>query len=238
MALELHKNVTLNTLVFFGLVAVVLVAVALGIWPLLVVFKPLLLVLLSVWFFFSSRRYGDRFTILVQAGLFFSLLGDIALLFSEKDQFNFLLGLGSFVIAGFAYSLAFVQNILDGRTKSGLALAIGLAVAVLAISGIYYNALYKHLHEMLIPVSGFGAVLVLMSCFSAFRFKRTYSRGFWMVFLGALFFLASYMLLGYDKYVADVPTAAISITALYALAQYLIVRGALTHVEKPSRQRA
>src|SRR6185312_7532301 len=61
--------------------------------------KPLMMLVLSSWFFFSSRRVGDRFTLLVQAGLFFSLVGDVALMFDHVDEFYFQIGLGAFLMA-------------------------------------------------------------------------------------------------------------------------------------------
>ena len=60
---------------------------------------PLMMIILSSWFFFNSRRVGDRFTLLVQAGLFFSLIGDVALMFVDRDDFNFIVGLGAWLIA-------------------------------------------------------------------------------------------------------------------------------------------
>lgn len=233
--MEIHNNVALNTAVFFALLAVVLVASTFAFWPLVVAVKPLLLVLLSVWFFLGSRRFGNRFTILVQAGLFFSLLGDIAMLFSAKDHFNFLLGLGAFLIAFFAYALAFFQNIIELRSRRGILVSSAISFVILALTAWYYFALYPHLHDMLLPVSGLGGVVVLMTCVSAFRYKRTYQRSFWLVLLASFAFVGSFMVLGFDKYVADVAGASLTITLLYALGQYLLVRGALKHVQRKER---
>ncbi|MCB0812103.1 MAG: lysoplasmalogenase, partial [Flavobacteriales bacterium] len=38
-------------------------------------------------------------TLLVQAGLFFSLIGDVFLMLDHLDEFNFLIGLSAFLIA-------------------------------------------------------------------------------------------------------------------------------------------
>jgi len=236
-AMELRKSVFLNSALFFGIAVVAVVAIGLELRPVVILTKPLLLILLSVWFFFSSRRYGDRFTIMIQTGLLFSFFGDVALLFSQQNEFNYLLGLGSFLIALFAYTLAFLQNIIEMKSNKGILLSSIFTLFVLAFAALIMRTLHPHLHEMYLPVAGYFIALTAMGCAAAFRFKRTYKRSFWMVFIGALFFLLSNALLAFNKFVEPVQGVLISMTAIYILAQYLIVRGSLIHVQRPNKRR-
>ena len=236
--MEVRKSIFLNSALFFGIAILAIVAVDLELRPLVLLTKPLLLILLSVWFFFSSRRYGDRFTLLIQTGLLFSLLGDIAFLFSYRNEFNFILGSGAFLIAVFAYALAFIQNIVEIRPRSGVWLSLLLTVFIGAFSLLFLRFLYPHLHELLYPVLALTGSITFMCFVAAFRFKRTYQRSFWMIMIGCVLFLLSNALMGVDRFVITVSGGNIAMNAMYALSQYLIVRGCLVHISRQIRQKA
>ncbi|MBK8341302.1 MAG: hypothetical protein IPK99_15555 [Flavobacteriales bacterium] len=119
--------------------------------------KPLLMIVLSLWFFYSSRRVGDRFTLLVQAGLFFSLLGDVALMFQHLDEFNFLIGLAAFMMAQICYAMAFAQNAIDEGEAKGLLVSLVLAVLVVAYGFFFAYDLLPYLDEgLLLPVAAYA----------------------------------------------------------------------------------
>src|SRR5512133_507129 len=109
--MDIRKNTLVNGIVYMLALIGTIAGGMLGVQGLVYVCKPLLMVVLGSWFFFNSRRVGDRFTLLVQAGLFFSLIGDIALMFQHVDQFNFLIGLAAFLIAQLCYTMAFAHNV-------------------------------------------------------------------------------------------------------------------------------
>jgi len=53
----------------------------------------------------------STFTKMIQFGLFFSWIGDIALMFDEKIAILFVVGLGAFLIAHLGYAYAFIRNV-------------------------------------------------------------------------------------------------------------------------------
>lgn len=193
--------------------------------------KPLLMVVLSGWFYLNSRRVGDRFTLLVQAGLFFSLIGDVALMFTYLDDFNFLIGLCAFFLAQLCYAFAFIQNIMDAGDLSGLPLAVLLAVGIGAFAFFFTWDLLPHVEQGLeLPVIAYVGAITLMGMAAAFRYRRTWPRSFWLVLAGALLFISSDSLLAWNRFRMPMEHAPLLIMVPYAAGQALLARGALLHV--------
>lgn len=200
--------------------------------------KPLLMITLSSWFFFNSRRVGDRFTLLVQAGLFFSLIGDVALMFTYVDDFNFLVGLGAFFLAQLCYAFAFAHNMAEVGGMEGLLVPVLLGFGIGTYAFFFTWDLMPHLDEGLeLPVVAYVAAITLMGILAGFRFRRTYPRSFWLVLAGSLLFMASDSLLAWDRFRFPLKSAAVGIMITYAMAQFMIAAGALAHVLDPDNLR-
>jgi uncharacterized membrane protein YhhN len=200
--------------------------------------KPLLMVVLGSWFFFNSRRMGDRFTLLIQAGLFFSLLGDVALMVQHLDEFNFLIGLGAFFLAQLCYTLAFGDHVLQGGGGQGLLMGVLLAMGIATYAVIFALELVPRVDDALRPAVGLYALAICsMGVLAALRHGRTYPQSFWMVFVGAVLFIASDSLLAINRFVQPLDHAAWSVMLTYGAAQVLIAAGALRHVLTPDEVR-
>lgn len=205
---------------------------------LVLVCKPLLTIVLSSWFYFNSRRVGDRFTLLIQAGLVFSLIGDVALIFQHVDQFNFLIGLGSFLLAQTCYALAFMQNMVDASAGRSKVVPLIMTGVLLAYALLFTFELMPHLDgSILLPVLVYAVAITFMGIMAAFRYGRTFPRSFAMVLVGALLFIASDTLLAVDRFIKPMAHAEWSIMLTYGTAQVLIVAGCLLHVLNPEEIR-
>lgn len=236
--MSLLKNNWVNGALFAGATAGAIVGEVRDIHPLVYACKPLMMAVLSSWFFFNSRRYGDRFTLLIQAGLFFSLMGDIALMFDHLDQFYFIIGLGAFLLAQICYLLAFAQNVADVGGGQGLLVSSLLAAVMMTYGVLFGIDLTEHLEEeVLVPVGIYAVAITVMGMAAALRFGRTYLPSFLMVFIGAALFIASDSILATSRFVRPVQHADWSVLLTYAAGQYLIARGALRHVLDPEEVR-
>ena len=226
-----HKlNIAAYALAVIGCVA----AIVGGKHGLEYVCKPMMMVILSSWFYFNSRRYGDRFTLFIQTGLFFSLLGDVALMFQHLDDFFFLIGLGAFLIAHMCYCIAFIHNITEVGGTDGLLVSMGIAV-ILGLFGLLFSwELVPRLDEGLaLPVVTYVVVIACMAMLAAFRYMRTFPRSFWLVMAGAFLFMASDSLLATNRFIRPLDWSPAVIIVTYAIAQFLIAAGALQHVLDP-----
>jgi len=196
--------------------------------------KPLLMMILGSWFYFNTKRYGDRFTLLIQAALFFSLVGDIALMLIHFDGFNFLVGLAAFMLAHVCYTVAFAHNIFQSDGTDGLALGGVIAILLVVAGFLVTNDLSRYVEaDLLIPVIAYCVCIVLMGIAAGFRYQRTYSRSFWLVFMGVILFMVSDSLLGFNRFVRPMPIAEPWIMVSYVLAQFLIAGGCVVHVLDP-----
>ncbi len=232
--MDIRKSPLVNGALYLAATTGTIVAEVRGLNGLLYVCKPLMMVVLSAWFFFNSRRVGDRFTLLVQAGLFFSLIGDIALMFQHLDGFNFLLGLAAFLVAQVCYTLAFAHNVFTVGGSEGVIVSTVIGVLLLIYGFIFALDLQPRLDEgMVPPVMVYAGAITLMGIAAGFRYRRTYPASFWLVLVGALCFIASDSLLATNRFVRPLPSAGLLIMATYATAQVLIAYGALVHVLDP-----
>ncbi|MBS1547643.1 MAG: lysoplasmalogenase [Bacteroidetes bacterium] len=233
--MDLRKNTLLNGALYLLALIGTCIAQMHGLHTLEFICKPLLMIILSSWFFFNSRRVGDRFTLLVQAGLLFSLIGDVALMFTYVDDFNFLVGLGAFFLAQLCYAFAFAQNIADvGGGMEGILVPLVIAFGIGTCAFFFTWDLVPHLEEGLgVPVFAYVIALTLMGMLAAFRYRRTYPRSFWLVLVGALLIIFSDGALAWDRFRLPLRWSSLWIMVPYAIGQFMIAAGALAHVLDP-----
>ncbi len=218
-----------NALTIFIFVSTAVIVSTVVDLPLLhLIGKPLLLPLLG-WYYFISTDVDSR-TPSVLVAIFFSFLGDTLLMFGKHDELYFMLGLAAFLIAHVFYIFSYRQHKnashpdeLQGVQRIRLAFPI-----VLAVSGLVV-ILYPTLGPMKIPVLLYALTIVIMVLNALFRFGRTSSPSFWLVFSGAILFMISDSLIAINKFVTTIFIADFFIMSTYIVAQLLIVEGLLRH---------
>lgn len=149
---------------------------------------------------------------LVLAGLAFSLLGDVALMFPDKW---FTAGLVAFLAAQVLYILAFKP--LPGHPVSP---ATFLPFVLFGL--LMFFLLAPKLGPMKIPVFVYIAAITTMAGFAAARFVDRGGTRPLLAFVGAVLFLISDSVLAYDRFARKVPGARIIILGTYFPAQLLI----------------
>lgn len=209
-----------------------LVAVAISAERLQWVFKPLIMLVLGTYYYTQSTQ-PISLTKSVMAAIVFSWIGDISLMFQGKNELYFMVGLGAFLIAHICYVMAYSQHIekkegagLHGIQKFRFSLPI-----VLAGTGLI-TILYAHLGVFKIPVAVYAIVLMVMTLQALFRYGYTNTVSFWFVFVGAILFMISDSMIAVNKFLVPFELAGLAIMATYILAQFLIVKGLMSHFEK------
>lgn len=149
---------------------------------------------------------------LVLAGLAFSLLGDVALMFPDKW---FTAGLVAFLAAQVLYILAFKP--LPGHPVSP---ATFLPFVLFGL--LMFFLLAPKLGPMKIPVFVYIAAITTMAGFAAARFVDRGGTRPLLAFVGAVLFLISDSVLAYDRFARKVPGARLIILGTYFPAQLLI----------------
>lgn len=213
------------SLLAFVLVSIAeLLAIIAGVEYLHLVSKPLIMIMLAFYYWFSTERSNRSTTVLLAVA--FSFLGDTILLFEPYDAVYFVPGLASFLLAHLFYIFAYrqhrnneVASALQGIQRTRFAFPI-----ILAVSGLIV-ILYPRLGSLRIPVIIYSLVIVVMVLSALFRYGRTSSQSFRMVFGGAMLFMISDALLAINKFLQPLPHAALLIMITYIIAQFMIIKG-------------
>ncbi|WP_178988353.1 lysoplasmalogenase [Winogradskyella schleiferi] len=180
-------------------------------------------IVISLIFLFVKTSYSLPKTIknLTLFALFFSLLGDILLMFVDTSQHFFTLGLVAFLTAHIMYVLVFIKHLNKSKSPFGF-----IALLLLYASCLFYF-LKDNLGVMLIPVVIYMLVILSMATSAYLRKGSVNILSYGLVFLGALLFMISDSILALNKFYQPIIYSNISIMVTYALAQYLIVIGIL-----------
>lgn len=187
--------------------------------------KPLLMPPLAIYFLSNTHDDDTGLKPWVLLALFFSWLGDILLLFQEKQSMFFLLGLSAFLLAHVGYIIYFHKIRLREGIRSNpwyLLLVVIYYVTLMLI-------LSPFLGEMKLPVRIYGIVIsfMFMLAMHVSSVRRQLS-GYWIL-AGAFLFVASDSILAFNKFYMPLPSAGFLIMITYGLAQLFIVEGAVRY---------
>lgn len=198
-----------------------LIAIHKGYDQLRIVSKPLLTILLLIGTA-TARLQPSLLKSLLLAALFFSLLGDLFLLFEKRNELFFVFGLLGFLTAHILYILLFVRS---RRLLNPISVVHKwLVVILLAYVLVFFYLLYPHLGNLKVPVIVYALILATMFLAStyAFSFEKKWQR---LVISGALLFVVSDSLLAINKFYIEFPLASLLVMTTYGLAQLFIVLG-------------
>jgi uncharacterized membrane protein YhhN len=201
------------------LVAAVLVSAVLATWSqvrshlgLHYVTKPLATALIIAVAAAATAPVPAAYKGLILAGLVFSLLGDVALMFPDKW---FQAGLVAFLAAQVLYILAF-------KPQSGHSVPPLTFLPFVLYGLLMYFLLAPHLGPLKVPVLVYVAAITLMAGFAAARYVDRGGAKPLLAFAGAILFLISDSVLAYDRFARKVPGARVVVLGTYFPAQLLI----------------
>lgn len=218
--------------VFFTAFAVHLFAISFNYESLAQVTKPMLLPALLVCYLVETKHQRSRFSLPVVAALFFSWVGDVLLMFQDRQQLFFILGLASFLLAHVFYIIWFVQQLKKDPAQPRWLYIV--AVALYACVLMYF--LWPHLGEMKLPVFAYAIIISLMLALAlhvvTIKFKFPVQRMF--LLYGAKLFVISDSLLAINKFHTAFAGAGFLIMLTYGLAQYFLVKGILLRQQQNS----
>ena len=181
--------------------------------------KPLIVGSLIAYFIPHSKHLGKSTKNLTLLALVFSVIGDMLLMFTDVSPNYFTSGLVAFLLAHVMYILVFLKK----RNITVKPYSVILFFAI--YGGILFYVLKDGLGDMLIPVILYMLVILTMAVTAFWRKGNVGKKSFYLVFIGALFFIFSDSLIALDKFLMPIPLARTGIILSYAFAQLLIVSG-------------
>jgi len=198
-----------------------------GIWA----FKPFLMPVLIYWYYKETKADSASHKIIL-AALFFSWWGDNFLMPGIfKTDINFLLGLGSFLIAHLMYLAAFLRTNIKARSilKSKPYLVIPFAGFGFGLISFLFKQNLPGFTGVSIPVIIYSAVIILMVIAAIGRYGKVNPTSYKWVLIGALSFMISDTVIALSRFTLmfedNMSLARVIIMPLYAVGQYLIVKG-------------
>ncbi|MBP2281854.1 putative membrane protein YhhN [Flavobacterium sp. CG_23.5] len=158
--------------------------------------------------------------------LTFSWIGDVVLMFADKGELYFIVGLASFLISHIAYIILFSKQLRINSTRNKAVFWVGITVIIVYLMAML-SVLLPSLGDLKIPVFVYAIVLSTMLLF-AFKGYLKWSKPAGMyILLGAVIFVSSDSIMAFDKFYEPLKFSSFLIMSTYIAAQYLIVVGIL-----------
>ena len=181
--------------------------------------KPLIVGSLIAYFIPNSKHLNKSTKNLTLVALIFSVIGDMFLMYTDEYPNYFTSGLVAFLLAHIMYILVFLKK-RNPKIKP-----YGFIALIILYGSILFYVLKNGLGNMLIPVLVYMLVILIMATTAFWRKGNVNKQSFYLVFIGALFFIFSDSLIALDKFYIPITLARTGIIITYAFAQLLIVSG-------------
>lgn len=150
-------------------------------------------------------------------GLIFSLFGDIFLMFEDKGDIFFILGLSSFLTAHLFYIKMFYNTKTSDQNLT-------IMIVLFSIGALYFAFLFNNIFEE----GGYvlsGAVIVYVSAITTMGYYALLNNNSALSF-GVIMFIISDATLAYNKFVVKSPQGGLEYVVMitYHIAQYFIAK--------------
>ena len=185
--------------------------------------KPFLLPFLMYWVY-SFESFPTKKILFL--ALTFSWIGDCILLFTDKGELYFIVGLISFLVSHLLYIGVFNKQIKTEIKTNILVFWSGIGVILLYLISMI-SLLIADLGDLKIPVIVYALTISAMLLF-AFRGSLHWSKpaNLYILF-GAILFVSSDSILAINKFHTSIPLGSFWIMLTYLSAQFCITKGVL-----------
>lgn len=189
--------------------------------------KPLLMPLLAGWLAVETYELPPRYLKkMVFAGLAFSTLGDVLLLFAGggSGALFFLMGLVAFLFTHLSYIGGFssLVNHKNGFLRSQPWWALPFVVFLAGFLWWLWPGIPT---DMRLPVSVYAGVITTMALSVVNLRDAVTHKIFWPMLSGALLFMLSDCLIAVQKFGNALGEAGLAVMVTYLVGQFLIAKG-------------
>lgn len=208
---------------YIGFCTIYLLIILIGMEDVAWFFKPFLIPFLLFSVYFHTDFPSKKFLL---TALFFSWIGDIILLFAERDELFFISGLIAFLISHIVYILLFNKQLKEKNKRNKAIYWIGVTLIIVYLF-VMLTVLLPNLGDLQLPVLVYAIVLSTMLLFAFKGFLSWKEPANVYVLLGAIIFVSSDSILAFDKFDEPIAMSSFLIMVTYLAAQFLIVNGIL-----------
>lgn len=172
----------------------------------------------------------DLFSRKIMLALLLSWLGDVALMFRGSGMF--ITGLSFFLSAHIVY-IAYFKSIKSNKTSFLKRRPVMLLAVVVFVFELLY-ILWPGLGSMAGPVTIYAIVIGTMLAFAGWQYGKLSDATASLFMAGALSFVLSDSLLAIARFRFQFPHSGTLVMLTYCLAQLLIVKGSVAHLQERS----
>jgi len=155
----------------------------------------------------------------------YSLLGDILLMGQGISEIFFIGGLTAFFIVQLGYIIYFHRSAASTVRPNTNATILKLHGFVILFAIGLYSLMLPNLGLLAIPVLLYLIIVALMGVVALGRYERVNFNAFFYTIIGAFAFILSDSIIGYNKFIDEIPFASTFIMLFYCIAQYMILKG-------------
>jgi uncharacterized membrane protein YhhN len=189
--------------------------------------KPAVMVVLIIWLILMGGLTEWHLSLFL-AGAFFSMIGDLFMLYDEKQKY-FLLGLLSFLLAHLAYIFAIDDKMIVFTPELWILAAMVLVSLVFTGVKVLGGAAKLGWQKMSVPMAFYMLVIGTMLFSAVSRLFVSEWDFVPAVFLavGAILFTLSDTCLSWNKFVAPIRYGRVKLMTSYHVGQIAIILGAI-----------
>ncbi len=197
------------------------------------IMQPLLLPGLIIYLIYNCKGRFNAFSMGVLAGLCFDWVGDVILTL-HRDAFN-LPGMLGYFAGHVCYSIAFGFSTKKSGYKVSLMNRFVFCLPPVFYVVIYYFFIYNYMssHEVksiyIVPVALYALSIMAMSTTALWRMGTTSDASYWCISSGALFYMLSDSITGYDHFVEPIPYKYLANMSTYGVSLLLFTIGTIIH---------
>jgi len=213
--------------IYFLVLAAECLAILSGNGILHVIAKPLLMPVLLAGFYLETRKRRRTGNFILGA-LFFSWVGDVALLIDNRYGSFFIYGLIAFLLAHICYIAYFYRVRKRNRVDRFKPFP---SLLILAYMTVFYIMVRPFLGPLKVPVLIYAVIITLMLLASIHAFDLRTQRLGVIPVTGAFIFAVSDSMLAINRFVLPFEYAPFFIMLTYGIAQFLIAEGAARNLQ-------
>jgi len=192
--------------------------------------KPLIVPVLLIYLFFKLKESQHSLIPALMIATFFSMLGDIFLLFTVDETLFKLVGICTFIVAQAAYAYLYYLSV-GGHQKKNISfykrwpeiISIG-AIAIVTV------IIYPTLGDFAAPAVIYVLITTITIVFALNRRFYVSKKSFSLTMLGVLFFFVSDTLMGDDLFLENIINHFFVMLS-YVIGHYFVIKGMMIQVE-------
>lgn len=192
--------------------------------------KPFIVPILLIYLFFKFKDSQHSLIPTLMIAIFFSMIGDIFLLFTVNEALFNLVGICTFTVAQAAYAYLYYLSVKDHEKKDIPFYQRWPEIIAIGITIIATIMVYPSLGDFVAPAIIYALITTFTIIFALNRRFYVSTKSFSLTILGVFFFFISDALMGDDLFLENILNHFF-IMLSYVIGHYLVIKGILVQIE-------